>query len=86
MPPSRVDANQSQIVAGLRAAGYLVSVESAHRGHRYDLLVCRDARMWLLEVKRRGEKCTANEAEFALCGWPVAVVMTLEEALEVCRC
>ncbi len=85
--PSRTDSNQAEIVAALRAAGYLVHIESAHRGHKYDLVVrgLQQQRMvFLLEVKGHNEKLTPNEAEFYQ-WWPVAIVHDPAEAQEILR-
>ena len=78
--PSRADTNQAPIVAALRAAGCAVHIESAHRGHKFDLLVCLAGRITLMEVKRRGGRLTEDELEFGL-SFPVARVETVEEAL-----
>ncbi len=78
--PSRTDANQPAIVEALRAAGCSVFVESAHRGHPWDLVVRHYNSLYLLEVKSPGERLTPREEHIALL-FPVAVVRSVDEAL-----
>jgi ribosome maturation factor RimP len=79
----KVDANQAEIVAALRAAG--CSVQSlAEVGHGVpDLLVARAGQNWLLEVKSPGGKLTADEAKW-LEAWrgKTAIVYSIEDALK----
>jgi hypothetical protein len=80
MITSRVDDVQGEIVAALRAAGCEVLIESAHRGHAYDLLVCRAGTVYLMEVKTPGGLITNREAMMRAL-WPVALVTSAVEAL-----
>jgi len=59
-----VDANQAEVVAALRAAGWTVKDCHALGGGVFDLAVRKDDfRAWV-EVKMQGEKLTAAEKEF----------------------
>jgi hypothetical protein len=84
MPPSRVDSNQSIIVAALRAAG--ASVLHLHTvGHGCpDLAVGHAGRNYLVEIKRGTAKLTPDEQRFHS-EWRgvVHVIRTPEEALEM---
>jgi hypothetical protein len=87
----KVDTNQPEIVAVLRAAGYTVAL--THRngdgfpdicvgietqsGHRYNAL---------MEIKRPGENLNEREADWHA-GWggQVAIVRSADEALGICE-
>lgn len=79
---AKVDANQAEIVRGLRAFG--ASVQSlAPMGEGVpDLLCGKNGQTYLLEVKTAAGKLTADETQW-IDGWrgQVAVVRTLDEAL-----
>ena len=78
----KIDANQPEIVDALTKAGYAVQSLASLGSGVPDLLVSRHERMWLLEVKLKGEK--PNLAQLAWMGkWPtpVYVVRSAEEAL-----
>src|SRR5512139_2742958 len=83
-PPARVDANQSDIVLALRAAG--CSVEHTHMvGNGFpDLAVSRNGHTVLMEVKMPGGKLTPAEQRFRD-EWQgeYHVVHSAEEALNV---
>lgn len=86
----RTDANQPDIVKGLRDAGYTVWITSA-LGTGVDIVAGRHNKNWMLEIKDPTKvpsqrKLTADEAAFH-CAWlgQIAVVETLEEALKVCQ-
>lgn len=78
----RVDANQAEIVAALRAAGCSVfcTHETAHGFP--DLVVARDRRTILLEVKSPGGKMTPGQLAF-FDDWrgEVYVVRSVDDAL-----
>ena len=76
---AKVDANQAEIVDGLRRCG--ISVEFI--GKPVDLLVCCRGETSLLEVKTEDGRLTKDQVEF-LARWPgrVHVVRTLNEALK----
>ena len=79
----RVDANQAEIVAALRAAG--ATVCDLHEcGHGVpDLLIAHGGRLMLMEVKAPGARLNSREALWhAEWPMPVAVVHSVEEALE----
>lgn len=90
---ARKDANHAAIVAGLRSVG--VSVLELHQlgGGVPDVLAGRNGRERLLEVKppgalSGGHKVSApGQSEWAARwrGIPVAVVTSLDEALEALR-
>lgn len=82
---SRVDANQPQIVAALRAIG--ASVLHCHQlKNCFDLLVGYRGRTFLMEIKTGPtEKLTPGEAEFQRTwrGTPYHVVCSVEQALRI---
>lgn len=63
MTACRPDANQAEIVAALRMYGcYVQDVSHARPSIGFDLIVARDGRLWLCEVKVDGKaKLTPNE-------------------------
>lgn len=76
----RSDSNQAQIVDALRRVGCTVELI----GRPVDLLVGKDRRNYLLEVK--GPRGTLQASQQAFCGmWKgqVAVVRSIHEALQV---
>ena len=80
--PSRVDANQREIVAGLRKVGALVlHLHMIGKGVP-DLLVYFRGVFYLMEVKIPGAKLNDLEQEFHRL-WPVYVVHDLAEACAV---
>ena len=82
---AKIDANQPEIVAALRAAGYYVQSLAAV-GHGFpDLLACKKSgAIMLLEVKMPGERLTPDERNWhAVFPGPVFVVHSIEEALAI---
>jgi hypothetical protein len=80
---AKVDATQAAIVEALRAAGAIVVSLAALGGGCPDLLVWRDDRAWLLEVKSRNGRLTPAQERW-LAAWrgpSVHVVRTPAEAL-----
>jgi hypothetical protein len=81
---ARRDANEEEIVSGLRAIGCLVEPLS-QRGIP-DLLVGLRGRWVLLEIKGKRGELTPAQRRFCAVAWaahlPVAVVRTLDDALE----
>jgi hypothetical protein len=87
--PKRVDANQAEIVAALRRCGCSVQVLSMVGKGCPDLLVGRDYRNYLLEVKDGSKppskrQLTPDEVEWHA-DWlgRVNTVANIEEALAV---
>lgn len=79
----RVDANQREIVAALRAAGRAVEVLSDVGRGVPDLLVSIRGANYLLEVKAGKAALTEDEARWhAAWRGQVAVVRTPQEAIE----
>jgi hypothetical protein len=80
---ARIDVNQPEIVAALRAAGAAVASLAAVGKGVPDLLVSRAGVNYLLEVKASPRsKLTPDEAAWhAAWQGPVAVVYSVEEAL-----
>lgn len=81
-----MDANQTQIVSALKAAG--ASVQSLARIGQGcpDVLAARSGQMWLLEIKNPGGKDEVNERQHKWhIEWnaPVHVVRSVDEALRV---
>lgn len=87
MKAARVDANQQEIVAALRAAGCTVVSLATVGGGVPDLLVGRGGQNYLLEVKRPGRgRHDPEHADKQLswhAGWrgQVALVYTREAAM-----
>jgi len=83
----RRDANEPEIVAALRAAGCWVGQMDRTAG--FDLLVRRDGKSWVMEVKRpkHEKELTNNEynvkANMELCDCEYYVVSNIEYALEI---
>jgi len=81
---AKVDANQSEIVQALRKAGCTVqSLASIGRGCP-DLLVAREPGLWLMEIKGKKGKLTADQ-EIWIDQWrgPVHIVRTTDDALQL---
>lgn len=79
---ARVDTNQADVVATLRAAG--VKVRHLHMVGQGcpDLIACDPyGVLWLIEVKSAGGELTPAQVEFQE-EWPVLVVTDAIQALE----
>jgi len=79
---ARTDANKSQIVKALHAAG----AKTYDLKLPVDLLVHRAGRLILMELKDGSKppserKHTKLQADFIAAGWPVATVKSVDEAL-----
>jgi len=88
---AKVDANQAEIVAALRSAGYSVALTHRNgegfpdlvvgletdKGHRYNVL---------MEVKRDHEKLNDREVDFHS-EWrgQIAIVRSIAEAIGICE-
>ena len=89
MRAAKVDANQPEIVAALRAVGATVQpLHTVGRGCP-DLLVGWRGRNHLIEVKDGSKspskrRLRASQVEFAA-WWPVHVVESVEQAMAVLR-
>jgi len=84
MRAAKVDANQAEIVAALRAVGVSVqSLATVGKGCP-DLLAARGADTWVIEVKGPKGKLTPDQIEF-LKNWRgvVHIVRTVDEALSI---
>jgi hypothetical protein len=82
-PQYKTDANQSEIAAALRQAGYHVT-NTAMVGNGFpDLLVCtNDGRVVLLEIKTQAGKLTTAERDYhAEYPGELYIVRTAEMAL-----
>lgn len=86
---ARIDANHGEIVSALRRVGCSVQSLAALGGGVPDLLVARNGRMWLMEIKD-GKKCPSRreltEDESAWIGsWkaPIHVVYSVDDAILV---
>jgi hypothetical protein len=82
----KVDANQAEIVAALRKAGYLVKDLRKAGDGAPDLLVTKPNRpclVMLMEVKmpKKG-RLTERQTQWKNDGWPVFVVESIEHALQ----
>lgn len=91
MRAKRIDANQNEIVSGLRRAGFSVFITSSLGNGFPDLVVGRASRNYLFEIKD-SKKClsqrklTQKESEFVtLWRGQVAVVSTLDEIFDILR-
>ena len=82
----RADENQEEIAEALRRVGYLVAVTSQVGSDFPDLVVCRNKRTVLVEVKVPGEDLTGGQAVFhAMWGQKghIIVVHDICEAIEL---
>jgi hypothetical protein len=84
---ARVDKNQGDIVAALRAIGCTVAITSAIGAGFPDLVVARNRRNWLIEVKD-GDLCpsarelTPDQLQFhTTWAGQIDVVNSVEEAI-----
>jgi hypothetical protein len=79
---AKIDANQAEIVAALRKAGYSVQSLAAIGKGCPDLLVGKRNRNFLLEIKDADGKLTPQQWDWHF-GWKgdVRVARTAEEAL-----
>ena len=78
MRAAKRDTQERVIVNALRDAGYLVW----QLDHPADLLLQRDGRTWLLEVKTGKGRLTSRQKRVREMGWVIPVVRTVSEALE----
>lgn len=83
MRRAKTDANQREVVAALRAAGWVVAL--THRlGDGYpDLHASKNDQAVLIEVKQPGEKLTPAEAKFHA-DWqgPLFIAYSGQEAVD----
>jgi len=81
---AKIDANQHEIVQALKQVGWKVkSAASLGRGFP-DLVIARGHSVQLVEVKRLKGSLTADQQRFIIRdGWPVRIIRTVEEALEL---
>lgn len=77
------DANEGEIVEALRGIGCTVQLLHGNSQGTPDLLVGRDGRTFLLEVKAARGRLLASQHRWhgRWRGAPVAIVHTVEEAL-----
>jgi hypothetical protein len=91
MRAARTDANQSEIVAMLRKAGYSVTPTHMVGKGFPDLTVGKHGKVWLLEVKDGSKPPSARKLTDDEWKWHdawrghVAVVESPEQALEAVR-
>ena len=82
--PKRADTNQAAIVLELRKLGYSVQHLHTVGGGCPDIVVGRDGRNWLFEIKTRGGKLTQDEAIFfEVWRGQVNVIYSVEDALAI---
>ncbi len=83
MRNAKVDANQSEIVSGLRELGYEVILLHRVGEGVPDLLVSTNTEMWLVEVKIPKAKLNERQERFhsAWKGRPIIVAHSLSEVL-----
>jgi len=81
----RTDANQTEIVAFLRAAGASVFVSSDVGRGFPDLVVGHRGHTYLIEVKVPGGRIRDSQSAFALSwrGSPVCVVRNVQDCFDV---
>jgi hypothetical protein len=80
----KVDGNQAEIVAALRAVGATVQILSAVGDGCPDILVGRNGRNYLMEIKVPGGKLTPDQVEWH-CRWrgKAKIVESKQQALKV---
>lgn len=80
----RVDSNHADIREALRAAGWRVLSLADLGGGVPDLLVYRTGQpLRLVEVKARGGVVTPAQEQFMADGWPVTIVRSVEDVLDL---
>ena len=80
----RVDGNHGDIVDALRRCGWRVQSLAALGGGVPDLLVYRTGQpLRLLEVKAKNGVITKAQEEFMADGWPVTIVRSVDDVLEL---
>ena len=89
MKARKIDANQPEIVKGLRAIGCSVAVTSSAGDGFPDLVVGYYGRNWLIEVKDGAkppsrQKLTPEQEQFFI-GWhgQIDIVTSLDEAISL---
>lgn len=83
---ARVDLTQKAIVEALRKAGWRVHSTARLAGGFPDLVAYKaNVGLRLIEVKTGKEGLTADQEKFIAEGWPVFIVRSAEEALQVIR-
>lgn len=84
MRAARVDANQTQVVSALRAAGCSVQSLARIGAGCPDILCAKDGQMWLMEIKSGKGKTNDLQKRWHI-EWnaPVHVVYDAEQALKV---
>lgn len=79
------DSNEGPIVEAFRAMGCLVQ----RMDQPVDLLIyvpmARAQRMHLVEVKVPGGKLNDNQRGFVALGWPVHIIRSVDEALNLVK-
>jgi hypothetical protein len=80
---ARTDDNQAAIVAALRQLGCEVADLSGVGDGLPDLLVLRGGKLHLFEVKTATGKLRPQQQAFQAKGWPVQVVRSVDEAVDV---
>jgi hypothetical protein len=81
MRAARIDANQPEIVAALRAVGAKVQCLQAVGQGFPDILALFCGEIYLLEIKAPGGKLTADERRWHDAWGCAAVVRSVDEAL-----
>ena len=83
MRAAKVDLNQKEIVKRLRDAGYSVLLLHAVHGGCPDILVGKDGKNWLFEIKSHNGKLTPKQVEFFdSWGGQAAVARSFEQIAE----
>jgi len=80
---TRTDHNQAAIVNTFRKAGCLVVDLHEVGGGCPDLLICTRGKVALVEVKSKRGTFTPAQIEFHQAGWPVKVVRSCMDAVEL---
>ena len=81
---ARTDSNQAAIVLELRKLGYSVQHLHTVGGGCPDIVVGKDGRNWLFEIKTRGGRLTQDEMIFhEVWRGQVNVIYSVEDALAI---
>lgn len=80
----RLDTNHREIAAALTAVGWKVKSTAALGDGFPDLICARGHEIRLVEVKSGKGKLTQDQIKFHVVdGWPVSIIRSVEEALDL---
>lgn len=80
---ARTDRNHAEIVQALRQVGWHV-FDTSRLGNGFpDLVIHRGGPVRLVELKDKGGALTAAQELFIKTGWPVTILRSVDEAINL---